>query len=353
MIKLFHGNLLQAPAQALVNTVNTQGVMGKGIALQFKQAYPQMFRAYEAACANREVKLGRMHVFDLGGLDGGPRWIINFPTKGHWRARSRVSDIEAGLRDLRRLVGELGIESIAVPPLGCGHGGLDWAEIRPLIERELSEMTDVEVLLYAPAGAPKPIAMPNRTQRPNMTLGQAVVLALMNRYLTALLDPWVTLLELHKLLYFTQEAGVDLRLQYDANIYGPYAKNLRQLLIRMESHYVSGYGDGEDAPKKPLELLPGAYEAARIFLLDKHDVQDRMAKAIKLMEGYEDPFGLELLSSVHWIMRSAPGAADDPQLAVQAVHNWNKRKRQLFKPEHIRKAWQRIRDRCWEEELTV
>src|SRR5215831_6497124 len=98
MIQLTQGNLLTAPVEALVNTVNTEGVMGKGIALQFKQAYPQMFKAYERAAKAGEVRLGKMDVHDLGGLVGGPRWIINFPTKGHWRAKSRLTDIESGLR---------------------------------------------------------------------------------------------------------------------------------------------------------------------------------------------------------------------------------------------------------------
>ena len=99
MIESTQGNLLNAPVEALVNTVNTVGIMGKGIALQFKQAYPQVFRAYEQACKAGAVQLGKVQVHDLGGLVGGPRWIINFPTKGHWRAGSRIADIQTGLQD--------------------------------------------------------------------------------------------------------------------------------------------------------------------------------------------------------------------------------------------------------------
>src|ERR1041384_6182284 len=148
MIKLTQGNLLAAPAEALVNTVNTVGIMGRGIALQFKQAYPAMFRDYERACKAGALKLGKVQVFDLGGLIGGPRWIINFPTKGHWRADSRVSDIEAGLADLVIQIRKLHIRSIAVPPLGCGNGGLEWATIRPKIEEAFAGLLDVRVLLY-------------------------------------------------------------------------------------------------------------------------------------------------------------------------------------------------------------
>src|SRR5882762_1778498 len=125
MIEIVSGNLLEAQVEALVNTVNTEGVMGKGIALQFRQAFPAMFNAYLADCRAGAVTLGKMNVFDLGGLlPSGPRWIINFPTKGHWKSRSRLKDIETGLESLVATVRKLNIKSIAVPPLGCGHGGL-------------------------------------------------------------------------------------------------------------------------------------------------------------------------------------------------------------------------------------
>jgi len=150
MVKIAQGNLLVAQVDALVNTVNTKGIMGKGIALQFKQAFPVMFRHYEKACKAGEVQLGKMHVFDLGGLAGVPRWIINFPTKGHWRERSRLSDIETGLEDLVETVRCLGIRSIAIPPLGCGNRGLNWADVRPRIEAAFTYLPDVNVLLFEP-----------------------------------------------------------------------------------------------------------------------------------------------------------------------------------------------------------
>ena len=150
MVQIAQGNLLVAPVDALVNTVNTKGIMGKGIALQFKHTFPAMFRDYERACKAGEVQLGKMHVFDLGGLAGGPHWIINFPTKGHWRERSRLPDIETGLEDLVDTVRRLGIRSIAVPSLGCGNGGLNWADVRPRIEAAFNNLPDVNVLLFAP-----------------------------------------------------------------------------------------------------------------------------------------------------------------------------------------------------------
>jgi O-acetyl-ADP-ribose deacetylase (regulator of RNase III) len=155
MIEIVSGNLLEAQVEALVNTVNTEGVMGKGIALQFRQAFPAMFNAYVADCRTGAVKLGKMNIFDLGGpLRSGPRWIINFPTKSHWKSRSRLKDIERGLESFVATVRALNIESVAVPPLGCGLGGLDWSDVRPLIERAFAQTDDVHVLLFAPAGAP-------------------------------------------------------------------------------------------------------------------------------------------------------------------------------------------------------
>lgn len=347
MIELTKGNLLEAPAEALVNTVNTAGIMGKGIALQFKQAYPQMFRAYERDCKAGEVKLGKMQVFDLGGLVGGPRWIINFPTKGHWRAGSQMADIETGLKDLVATIKRLNIRSIAVPPLGCGNGGLDWNEVRPCIESAFADLLEVRVLVFAPGGAPEASAMPNRTERPKMTMGQAALIALMDRYLKGLLDPFVSLLEIHKLMYFLQEAGQPLRLQYEAKEFGPYAKNLRQVFIRLEKHYTQGYGDGKDNPTKTIELLPGAVEEAEAFLKDEEIIRLRMDRVAELIEGFEDPYGLELLSSVHWVMRESAEARESSEAAAAAVHSWNQRKRRVLKKEHLLKAWERLVEQNW------
>ena len=353
MIELTKGNLLEAPAEALVNTVNTAGIMGKGIALQFKQAYPQMFRAYERDCKAGEVKLGKVQVFDLGGLVGGPRWIINFPTKGHWRAGSRMADIETGLQDLVATIKRLHICSIAVPPLGCGNGGLDWNEVRPRIESAFAELPEIRVLVFAPGGAPEASAMPNRTERPKMTMGQAALIALMDRYLKGLLDPFVSLLEIHKLMYFLQAAGQPLRLQYEAKDYGPYAKNLRQVFIRLENHYTQGYGDGKDNPTKTIELLPGAVEEAETFLKADEDIRQRMDRVAELIEGFEDPYGLELLSSVHWVMRENAEARESSEAAASAVHKWNPRKCRVMKKEHLLKAWQRLKEQSWDASFAI
>lgn len=347
MIRLTEGNLLTSKADALVNTVNTEGVMGKGIALQFKQAFPEVFDAYAIACKSGRIELGKMHVVDLGGLVGGPRWVINFPTKKHWRARSRLTDIEAGLADLVAVVERLGIKSIAIPPLGCGHGGLKWEDVRPRIEAAFANVA-VDVLLFPPTRTPTASEMPNRTERPSMTVGRAALIGLMSRYQRALLDPLVTLLEIHKLMYFLQEAGQPLRLKYEAGKFGPYAANLRQVLIRLEGHFLSGYGDGTDNPLKPIDILAGADKAAEDYLSQHTEVLQRIERVAALINGYEDSYGLELLSSMHWVMCREPSARDSADAAIRAVQEWNTRKRKLLKPEHLQKAWSRLKAASWD-----
>jgi hypothetical protein len=175
----------------------------------------------------------------------------------------------------------------------------------------------------------------------------------MDRYLKGLLDPFISLLEIHKLMYFLQEAGQPLRLKFEAKSFGPYATNLRQVLIRMEKHYTQGYGDGKDSPTHPIEVLPGAVEEAEKFLASDETIRTRMNRVAALIEGFEDPHGLELLSSVHWVMQSNHEARENPEAAAAAVHKWNVRKRRALKKEHILAAWQRLRGQDWSESFAT
>ena len=189
--------------------------------------------------------------------------------------------------------------------------------------------------------------MPNRTERPAMTMGRAALILLIDQYLKGLLDPFVSLLEIHKLMYFMQEAGQPLNLNYEAKPFGPYARNLRQVLICLETHYTQGYGDGKDKPTTPIHLLPGAVEEASAFLREDSEALARIDRVAGLIEGFEDPFGLELLSTVHWVMRDNPEASENPEVAINAVQAWSPRKKQQLKREHLLRAWQRLREQGW------
>lgn len=347
MIEPTKGNILEANAEALVNTVNCVGLMGKGIALQFKQAYPANFKAYESACHAGDVVPGRMFIFDSESLIR-PRYIINFPTKRHWRGKSRLEDIRSGLQALTADVRRLGIRSIAVPPLGCGLGGLNWRDVRPLIESAFSELPEVRVFLYEPAGTPEAKAMPVRTTRPRMTPARALFIKVMDAY--ASLDYSRTLLEVQKLAYFLQEAGEPLRLNYEAGHYGPYAANLNKVLEIMEGHFIRGYGD-QQKPGAEIELLPGAIEESTAFLADKFESNARLGRVARLIEGFETPYGMELLATVHWVRRrggpGATGPARNIEDAVTQIHSWNPRKQQVFRPQHIATAWSQLDEQGW------
>jgi O-acetyl-ADP-ribose deacetylase (regulator of RNase III) len=302
MIELTSGDILKDDSDAIVNTVNCVGIMGRGIALQFKNAWPENFKAYQAACKREEVQPGRMFVYEVGQLTT-PRFIVNFPTKRHWKGKSRIEDIDSGLTALVSEIRARGIRSVAIPPLGSGLGGLEWGDVRPRIEAALSELPDVRVRIYEPKGAPASDVMQHSREVPTMTAGRAALVELMGRYIRGLLDPTITLLEVHKLMYFMQEAGEPLRLKYVKAPYGPYAENLRHVLIAIEGHLVAGYADGGDAPDKPLTLVPGAVDDANAFLEANASTRDRFDRVGRLVEGFETPFGLELLATVHWVAR--------------------------------------------------
>lgn len=341
MLKIAHGNLLKAKTEAIVNTVNCVGVMGKGIALQFKQGFPANYDAYRRACENGELKLGEMFVYDTGSMIW-PRYIINFPTKGHWKARSKLRDVEQGLEDLKRVIRDYHIKSIAVPPLGCGNGGLLWADVEPLIHRALGDLPGVEVQLFAPEGAPKFDEMAVRTKKPNMTRGRALVLKLLRLYGAA--GYRHSLLEIQKLTYFLQEAGEDLRLAFKKHHYGPYAENLNHVLQRIEGHYIRGYGDR--SKEAEIAVVEGAEEEADRYLEEDTEARGRLERVANLIQGFETPYGLELLSTVHWL---ASNEGPAPERILAELQIWNTRKARLIKEPHVRAAVAQLANQGWME----
>lgn len=339
MIEFTTGDILQSDAEALVNTVNCVGVMGRGVALQFKNRFPDNFRAYSSACAAEQVQPGRMFVFETRSLTN-PKFVINFPTKRHWKGKSRIEDVESGLRALVDEIRTRNIHSIAIPPLGAGLGGLDWAEVRARIVTAMQGLEGVRIIVFEPTSAPAPT---QSRDVPSITPGRAALIVLMNRYLGGLLDPFVTLIELQKLMYFMQEAGQPLRLNYVKHHYGPYAENLRHVLDKIEGHMVS-YHEVGDAPDKQLELVPGAVREAEAFLADDEETRARFDRVVALVEGFETPFGLELLSTVHWVAtREDVSASNDVRAKV---YDWNDRKKQ-FSPRQIDIAMNALVAKKW------
>ena len=185
MIRYTTGNLLEADVEALVNTVNTVGVMGKGIALMFKERFPTNMRAYALACKQKQVQTGHMFVTETGELSG-PKWIVNFPTKQHWRSKSKIEWIDEGLLDLKRFIGEQQVRSIAVPALGAGNGGLEWEQVKPRIEQALAGLDDVDVLVYEPTAQYQNVTKTKDIQE--LTPARAMIAELVRRYWTLGID---------------------------------------------------------------------------------------------------------------------------------------------------------------------
>lgn len=342
MLELTTGNLLDAQAEALVNTVNTVGVMGKGIALQFRLAFPRNYELYQSACKRGEVVPGKMFVVPTDRLDD-PKYIINFPTKLHWKGKSRLEDIDTGLVDLVNVIRRENIKSVAIPPLGCGNGGLNWSEVRPRILSALAVLPDVKISVYEPGGAPLAEDIAVATKKPAMNPNRAALIAMMLNYGEA--GYRLTLLEIQKLAYFLQLAGQPLKLEFLKEQYGPYAENLNHVLQRLEGHFIRGYGDRiGDAS---VRILPEASEEAGRFLADDEATHKRIERVRELIEGFETPYGMELLATVHRVVAEGNIPASGYGDVVAAVHAWNERKARTFPAGHIQTAQAQLRSLGW------
>jgi len=329
------GNLLQENVDALVNTVNCVGVMGKGIALQFKMMFPQNFNEYKRACERNEVKPCKMFIFDRGRLFG-PRFIINFPTKVHWKDKSKIEYIKCGLADLIYNIQKLEIKSIAIPPLGSGSGGLEWSEVKPLIIEKMELLRDIKVIVYEPSRSPKPEEIKVSTKKPKMTFGRAALILLLQSYRE--IGYGLTQLEIQKLMYFLQEAGEPLQLKFEKAKYGPYANNLHHVLQAIENHYIKGYGDR--TYESQIHFLPEGIEKADLYWKENPHKLSNFIKVKQLIEGFETPYGLELLATVHWIIKSE-GIKNTNEI-YEFIQNWTPRKKQLFSIDHIKLAIKRL-----------
>ncbi len=351
MTQFTRGNLLEARVEAVVNTVNTVGVMGKGIALMFKERFPENYKAYAAACSAGDVRVGRMFV--AAGVElGGPRWIINFPTKKDWRHPSKLEWVTSGLLALKEVIQAKQIKSIAIPPLGCGNGGLDWAVVRPLIENAMADLQGVEVIVYEPTAKYQNVAKKQGVEK--LTPARALVAEMIRRY-------WVlgmecTLLETQKLAWFLERMikrmGLKdpLELGFEANRYGPYARNLTHLLNGLDGSYLhcdKRISDAlafdtiwfEEAKKERLALyLKGPEAKEYLPALEATD---------ELIDGFQSPLGMEAIATVDWLI-TREGVEPTLSAIRAGIRNWpagaehGERKARLFNDRLLQLALERL-----------
>ncbi|MCL1077043.1 Appr-1-p processing protein [Parashewanella spongiae] len=347
MITQLTGNILHDQADAIINTVNTVGVMGKGLALQFKKAFPHNFTVYKKACDDDSLVTGKVLSVELNSMSS-PFYIINFPTKAHWKAKSKIEYIEQGLVDLKKEVNRLGLKSVAIPALGSGLGGLNWQEVYSLIERSLSDMPEVDWRVYPPQQSPQAEQMINNTKRPKMTKGRAAIIGLIDRYLSTGFGYRLSLLEVQKLVYFLTATGEHLnKVHFVKHHFGPYADVLRHVLERMDGHFITGYGDGKNKPETPISLKDDAVRDAFEFLESEPETKKRFEQVANLIEGFESQNGMELLSTVHWVATQDSANIDLTETdLIQRVHSWNEHKASM-KPSHIVSAFERLKAQNW------
>tara|TARA_R110000796_G_scaffold38859_4_gene97413 strand:+ start:3572 stop:4609 length:1038 start_codon:yes stop_codon:yes gene_type:complete len=338
-IRFKKGDMFAEPVEALVNTVNCVGVMGKGGALVFKNRWPANFKAYKSLCDGNELQPGQMFVFDTKSLfeAEGPRYLVNFPTKAHWRSKSKISYVEDGLDALVSTIREYGIKSIGIPPLGCGNGGLDWAQVKPLIVSKLSGLEGVDIVVFAPRdAADEPEHVHTEFQ---MTYPRAVLLKGLNE-LEKFFDGSFDRISLQKVVYFLQALGVEFKLGFARQLHGPYSETLKMAYIALENHgMISGFMTGE----RQAHVTNSGCAVADEFLSSCDKDSDKIIdKLSKLIQGYESPYGLELLSSVHWL---AQHEGHYPvEKIIEEMIGWNEHKRNSFSEDAIRVAYDRLQE---------
>jgi len=332
-MKYITGNLLEADTQALVNTVNTVGVMGKGIALQFKERFPINFKIYAAECKKGEMKVGKMLVVKENTLNG-EIIIINFPTKTEWFKKSQYDYIEEGLKDLARVIEEYKIQSIAIPPLGCGNGGLKWDKVKPLMDKYLGHFSNVTIKIYEPNETVKEILQKENVKKEvGLTAARAMLLHALYHY--EKLGEVATIFAANKLAYFLQKSGEPLRLQFVPYKYGPYAQAVEKVLYALNGKYLKGMEQMKARAFEPLQLNYERYDEVETFIKSNLSIEQkqRLGNLFEAIEGFESTLSLEILSSTHFLLGENPKATEDE--LFEKIKNWNERKKNLITKEYI------------------
>jgi O-acetyl-ADP-ribose deacetylase (regulator of RNase III)/uncharacterized protein YwgA len=349
MIKIVTGNLLDAKVQALVNTVNTVGIMGKGIALQFSEAFHNNYKVYKEACRNKTFKIGTLLAVRDHNAILGEKIIINFPTKQHWRQPSKYEYIESGLQELARYIESNRIKSIAIPPLGCGNGGLNWDIVKQMIEKYLSAL-NAEIYVYEPNSAVKALLQKqNVAKKPKLTSARAMLLYSLFYY--EAIGEYSSLFSANKLAYFLQRIGENLKLKFDANFYGPYALGVGHVLYALNGTYLNGLEQNQAKAFEPLKLNYEKFHEVRDYVnAELTSVQKKRLKdLIKLLAGFESDLSLEILSSVAFLLDKNPSLTLEE--TIHGIYSWNERKIKLFRESYIELAYNHLKENIYKSEL--
>lgn len=335
MIAFKVGNILESDAEALVNTVNTVGVMGKGIALAFKKTFPIVFEEYEKSIVNKSIEIGKVQLVKTGTIK--PSYVINFPTKQHWRQPSKMEYIQKGMAALVETIKLNQIKSIAIPPLGCGNGKLNWSEVKPLMIQYLQEISnDMEITIFEPGYSDQTMLQKDEV---SLTPARAMLLYLLKEY--QVLGYNINLLVVQKLAYFLQRFGEPLNLDFEKGFYGPYAHKLLHLMKYINGHFI-WFKEEENKPGSLVTLDKRNYYKVEKYYneLLSNEQKDRLKKVLLLIDGFESPYGLELLATVDFVIQKT-GTTDFDKIQNE-IHNWTTRKKNLMKPVHIQIATQQV-----------
>ena len=348
-MKYITGNLLEAETQALVNTVNTVGVMGKGIALQFKERFPVNFKVYAAACKKGEMHIGKLLVVKENSLNG-EQIIINFPTKIDWYKKSQYTYIEEGLKDLVRVIDEYKIQSIAIPPLGCGNGGLKWEKVKSLMDKYLSHFSNITIIIYEPNDAVKEILQKEEIKKEiGLTSARAMLLHALFKY--EKLGEIATVFAANKLAYFLQKSGEPLRLQFVPYRYGPYAQAIEKVLYALNGKYLRGMEQMKARAFEPLQLNYERYDEVETYIKVNltSEQNQRLENLFKVIEGFESTLSLEILASTHFLKSENPKLSEDE--LFEKIQDWNERKKSFITKEYINIALNHLRN--YESNLNI
>ncbi len=325
MIHYVKGNLFESEAQALVNTVNTVGVMGKGIALQFKNTFPQNFKIYRDACKNNQLQIGKLLITEEKTLLG-KKIIINFPTKQHWKSPSEYSYIEDGLVELVKFLNTNNIQSIAIPPLGAGNGGLNWNKVKKILEKNLTDI-DCDIFIFEPNFQIQEVM---KAERVKLTPARAMLLSVL--YELVRNGEFVSEFSAEKIAYFLQRFGAEkeFKLKFEPNFYGPYSRKVKHVLYYLNGSYIKGYSTKDKKPFEELEIIFDAEKEVNQFLSlsENQKYQIIVKKTTEFLTGFYSSFALELLSTVDFIMIKKK--TNDSEVIMTELANWSDRKKTLF-----------------------